>query len=186
MGESQPRVFEAEAATLSGARVENDNAGFTGSGYVDFTHASGDFVEWAFDASPEGTYRLDFRYANGSAADRPLELRVNGTVVRPRLPFPPTGNWRTWAITGVDATLSAGRNTVRLSAVGSGGGNLDSLTVRLLSPPDARTFEAEDALVGGADVHSAHSGFTGSGYVDFAHASGDFVEWTVPAGAAPA
>src|ERR671920_11422 len=100
MSEGQPRVFQAESAALSGVRVENDNAGFTGTGYVDFTHAAGDSVEWAVDAPAGGTYRLDFRYANGSAADRPLELRVNGAVVRPRLSFPPTGSWRTWAAAG--------------------------------------------------------------------------------------
>src|SRR3712207_6549235 len=124
MSESQPRVFQAETATLSGVRVENDNAGFTGTGYVDFAHASGDFVEWAFDAPAAGTHRLDFRYANGSAADRPLELRVNGAVVRPRMPFPPTGSRRTWLSAGIDVALGAGRNTVRLTAVGSGGPNL--------------------------------------------------------------
>ena len=41
MSESDPRVFQAESATRSGVSVENDNAGFTGTGYVDFTRAAG-------------------------------------------------------------------------------------------------------------------------------------------------
>ena len=189
MGEAQPQVLQAESANLFGARVENDHPGFTGTGYVDFAHASGDWVEWAVNvaAGAGGPRRLGFRYANGSAADRPLELRVNGTVVRPSLSFPPTGTWRTWQTVSLDVTLNAGANSVRLTTVGSGGGNLDSLTVAALAAsPAARRFEAEAANVSGAAVESTHAGFTGTGYVDFAHASGDFVEWTVPVAAGSA
>src|SRR5687767_14945317 len=139
MSESQPQVLQAESANLFGARVENDNSGFTGTGYVDFAHASGDWVEWAVNvaAGAGGPHRLEFRYANGSAADRPMALRVNGTVVRPSLSFPPTGTWRTWQTVSLDVTLNAGANSVRLTTVGSGGGNLDSLTVTALAASPA-------------------------------------------------
>ena len=179
MSENQAQVLQAEAAARNGAKVEDDNPGFTGGGYVDFSHSVGDWIEWPVDGGGGGSHRLTFRYANGSAGDRPLELRINGAVVRPRMSFPPTGSWREWATVFLDVPLSAGQNRVRLTTAGDNGGNIDSLTVQPLSPSQARTFEAEAATISGAGVRSTHSGFTGTGYVDFAHASGDFVQWTV-------
>ncbi|MBL7260018.1 TIM-barrel domain-containing protein [Paractinoplanes lichenicola] len=40
--------------------------------------------------------------------------------------------------------------------------------------------EAEDAARSGPTLGSQHAGYTGSGYVDYANPSGDYVEWTVP------
>ncbi|MBC8082357.1 MAG: T9SS type A sorting domain-containing protein, partial [Hymenobacter sp.] len=69
------------------------------------------------------------RYANGSAANRPLRLEVNGAVVNAGLAFAPTGAWATWATASAPATLNAGPNKVRLTATGSNGPNVDYLTV---------------------------------------------------------
>ncbi|HEX8903758.1 MAG TPA: carbohydrate-binding protein, partial [Longimicrobiaceae bacterium] len=71
----------------------------------------------------------DFRYANGSTADRPLELRVNGAVALPRLSFAPTGKWSAWGTATAMVTLAAGANRIRLTSVGSNGPNLDAVTV---------------------------------------------------------
>jgi hypothetical protein len=43
------------------------------------------------------------------------------------------------------------------------------------------TLEAEQALLNGAVVASAQTGYTGTGYADYINASGDFIEWTVNA-----
>jgi len=45
--------------------------------------------------------------------------------------------------------------------------------------PSQKIYEAEDAQVVGAPVESQHSGYTGSGYVDFKRKSGEYVQWTV-------
>src|SRR4029453_16636220 len=89
-------TYQAESATLSGPLALSNHTGYTGSGFADYQHASGDYVEFMADVPSRGTYALDFRYANGSTADRPLELRVDGQVVEERLSFSPTGSWRAW------------------------------------------------------------------------------------------
>jgi hypothetical protein len=119
--------LEAEDATLVGARVARDHSGFTGTGFADFTNASGDSVEWAFNFAA-GTYSLVLRYANGGATNRPLRLTVNGRV-RDVLDFPPTGGWSRWQEVGLTVDLVQGLNRVKLEAIGSSGGNIDSLTV---------------------------------------------------------
>ena len=121
--------LEAENAAVVGAQVGDGNAGYTGTGYVDFVHSTGDSIEWTVNADA-GTHTLTIRYANGSSSDRPLELRVNGAVVVPRLSFGPTGGWSTWRTVTVQVTLAAGQNRIRLSSVGSNGANIDSLNVR--------------------------------------------------------
>jgi uncharacterized delta-60 repeat protein len=127
---SGPVVLEAETATVVGARVSASNRGYTGTGFVDYGAASGEYVEWAFDnAAGAGQRTLTFRYANGSSTDRPLELRINGAVVQSRLSFPPTGGWESWRTVTVTVQLAAGTNRIRLTSVGSSGGNLDSLTI---------------------------------------------------------
>ena len=54
---------------------------------------------------------------------------MNGGVVQGRLPFPSTGSWRTWRTVSATVPFTAAANVVRLTAVGSGGPNLDSLTL---------------------------------------------------------
>ena len=50
----------------------------------------------------------------------------------------------------------------------------------LVVPPAFKEiWEAEEALLQGAVVTTAHAGFTGAGFVDYLRPSGDFVEWTV-------
>jgi hypothetical protein len=178
-------TYQAEAATLSGPLALSDVAGFTGSGFADYRHARGDYVEFAIDAGAAGDYALDFRYANGSASDRPLELRVDGRVVDPQMSFAPTGSWRTWKTVGRSLALGAGAHTVRLTSVGSNGPNLDALAVtRRPAAPGPATLQAEAATLTGATVSRARPGFTGTGYADYQNASGDSVEFSYDAPAA--
>ena len=60
------KLYQAEDAAIVGAEVHRASAGYTGSGYVDYVHTSGDFIEWNIAADTGGTYRLGFRYALGS------------------------------------------------------------------------------------------------------------------------
>ena len=112
---------------MDGPDIKSTNPGYTGTGYADYQNASGDYIEWTVTMASGGDYDISFRYALGSS-DRPLEIQVNGDVVDPSLSFPNTGGWSTWGMTApLSVTLNAGSNTVRATAIGSSGGNLDHL-----------------------------------------------------------
>lgn len=121
--------YEAEAGTISQGAVANNHSGYTGTGFVDFTNVTGSYVQFTLSGSGAGAATLTFRFANGTGTDRPMSLSVNGTPVS-TLSFPGTGSWTTWKTVSAPAALSAGTNTVRVTATTAGGGpNLDSLTV---------------------------------------------------------
>ncbi|SEG68503.1 Tat (twin-arginine translocation) pathway signal sequence [Actinacidiphila yanglinensis] len=122
------QVLQAESATLSGVVVGTDNAGYTGSGFADYQHASGDFVEWTVQAPAAGTYTLQFRYANADFTPRPLAVTVNGGAAHD-VAFPSTGWWTSWSVTGLTVTLAKGANTVRATDTGASGPNIDWLGV---------------------------------------------------------
>ncbi|WP_037569904.1 carbohydrate-binding protein [Phaeacidiphilus oryzae] len=149
------QLYQAEDARLSGAVVGTGEAGYTGSGYADYQHDSGDYVEWTVEAPAAGTYTLQFRYANASFTDRPLAVSVNGGEAR-TLSFPSTGWWTTWSVVGLTAELTAGANTVRATATGAGGGNIDWLGVTRGSVPTGMVQQASFA--------PAELGLTGPAY----------------------
>ena len=127
--------YEAEDAVLSGPQVSSSQSGYSGTGFADYVNDSNDYIEWTVSAASAGSAELVFGYAL-SSGDRPLEIRVNGAVVEASLSFPATGDWSLWGeTTPVSVSLLAGPNTVRATAIGSSGGNLDYLEV---------SMEAED------------------------------------------
>ncbi|WP_245798333.1 carbohydrate-binding protein [Cnuella takakiae] len=119
-------TLEAEKAVFSGAAFASNQAGFTGTGFVDYASASGAYIEWTVNAVA-GPYLLKFRYANGATTNRPLKLQVNGVTIATSHAFPPTGSWATWKLSLAAVNLIAGSNKIRLTTIGSNGGNLDNL-----------------------------------------------------------
>jgi hypothetical protein len=126
-------VYQAENATLSGAIAAHDNPGYTGTGYADYQNASGDYVQWSVKVAGAGDYVLAFRYANGDTANRPLAITVNGAAAG-TLPFAPTGGWSNWDFQTVTVALPAGSSTVRATATGASGGNVDYLDITQGTP----------------------------------------------------
>ncbi|MCC5574174.1 carbohydrate-binding protein [Microtetraspora sp. AC03309] len=123
-------VYQAEDATLSQASAATNHTGYTGSGFVDYVNATGGYVQWSVSAAAAGSATLTFRYANGTTANRPMDIAVNGTTVSTGTAFNGTGDWDTWADTSVTVALNAGSNTIRATATSTGGGpNVDKLTV---------------------------------------------------------
>ncbi|GLX00135.1 glycosyl hydrolase family 8 [Microtetraspora sp. NBRC 16547] len=123
-------VYQAEDATLSQASVATNHTGYTGTGFVDYVNTTGSYVQWSVSAAAAGSATLTFRYANGTTADRPMDIAVNGTTVSSGKAFNATGNWDTWADTSVTVNLNAGANTIRATATTAGGGpNVDKLTM---------------------------------------------------------
>ncbi|WP_185230378.1 serine hydrolase [Teredinibacter franksiae] len=123
-------TLEAENATVSGAAVENQHSGYSGSGYVNTTNSSGNWIEFDVNTIPySGIYRVEIRYANGSTSNRPLDIAINGTVESTADNFG-TGAWATWSTTNVNIPLEAGDNKLRLIGTGSSGAaNIDRIVV---------------------------------------------------------
>ncbi|MFJ6656426.1 cellulase family glycosylhydrolase [Streptomyces sp. NPDC091377] len=134
------RIHEAERATVTRGVVESNHAGFTGSGFVNYDNVSGSSVEWTVDATTAGSTTVALRFANGTSADRPMDLRVNGTLVASGKSFHPTGAWTNWSSTSVTASLRAGTNTIRATATTANGGpNVDHLTTGGQGPTPVAT-----------------------------------------------
>jgi hypothetical protein len=122
--------YQAEDAMISQGVVEANHLGYTGTGFVNYDNVIGSYVQWTVTADQAGPAGLTLRYANGTTANRPMDITVNGALVADELAFGPTADWDTWQTTTVTATLAAGANTVRASATTTGGGpNVDRLTV---------------------------------------------------------
>ncbi|MFI7149251.1 carbohydrate-binding protein [Nonomuraea sp. NPDC050022] len=122
--------LEAENATISQGVVESNHAGYSGTGFVNSDNVAGAYTQWGFQQGTAGPATLTIRYANGTSANRPMDVTVNGTVVASGLSFAGTGAWTTWASKTVNATLVAGANTVRLTATTANGcPNLDYLDI---------------------------------------------------------
>jgi pectate lyase len=122
-------VFQAEEATIYLGIVENEHAGYTGSGYVNGDNMAGSYVEWKVSMADSGQQVLTFYFANGSTDDRPMEIRINGEVINPGLSFPGSGDWTNWqASAELNVVLNKGVNLIKATATtASGGPNLDRI-----------------------------------------------------------
>lgn len=108
--------------------VDNDNSGFTGSGFANTDNASGKGINYSINASG-GSATLEVRYANG-ASDRPARVVVNGNTAVSSLSMPGTGSWTSWNTVSVSVHLSAGVNSLRIEALDAGGlANIDYIVV---------------------------------------------------------
>jgi hypothetical protein len=127
---------EAEDALFSGrAAAAYDHTGHTGSAFAAGFEATGSGVTQDVSQVPStGSYRLSVRYSNAAGSTGTLSTRVNGAA-GPRLSFPATSSWETWATTSATVNLSAGTDTLDLleNAGDTGKVNLDSIAVTPVS-----------------------------------------------------
>ncbi|TCR17779.1 PQQ-dependent sugar dehydrogenase [Streptomyces sp. BK205] len=122
--------YQAEDATVVQGTVATNHTGYTGTGFVDYTNVKGSYVEFTVGAASAGTTAVTFRYANGTATDRPMDIAVDGTVVASAVSFPATADWNTWATKTIDVPLTAGSAKIRATATSAAGGpNLDRVRV---------------------------------------------------------
>jgi hypothetical protein len=123
-----PIALQAENATVFRAAVASNHSGYSGSGFVDYDRAAGSYAQFANSSSIAGSMYLGFRYANGTAANRPMDITVNGVLVAHNLAFGSTTSWDVWQNTALTVPVSAGPITIRATATTAAGGpNLDSL-----------------------------------------------------------
>ncbi|MBN1312752.1 MAG: family 43 glycosylhydrolase [Anaerolineae bacterium] len=187
--------YQAEDANIGGGvSVDNNHTGYNGTGFVNFP-TTGGYVEYQnVEGGVGGSATLRFRYALGITTTRTGQLTVNGA--NQNITFSPTGAWNSWAILEVTVNLNAGTtNTIRLQSTGQDLANQDQLevventmpttipsttvsptTVPPTSVPGG-AYQAESATLGGdVSVDSNHSGYYGTGFVNFP-ASGGYVEY---------
>jgi alpha-galactosidase len=120
--------YEAEAATISQGTVDSNHDGYSGAGFVNYANVTGSYVEWTVNAAQTGPATLTFRYANGTAVNRPMDIAVGGTVAVAGQAFGSTGTWPNWQTSTATVTLQAGANTIRATATTANGGpNVDYL-----------------------------------------------------------
>ncbi|MET0132854.1 MAG: PQQ-dependent sugar dehydrogenase, partial [Kibdelosporangium sp.] len=121
---------EAEDATISQGVVESNHAGFTGRGFVNYDNLAGSYVQWTVPNPTAGPADLTIRFANGTTANRALDITVNGTLVADNRAFNGTGAWTTWQNSTLRTDLPAGNVTIRATAATADGGpNVDKLVV---------------------------------------------------------
>jgi alpha-L-fucosidase len=127
---TNPVDYQAENATISQGTVATNHLNYTGTGFVDYTNVAGSYVEFTVTAAAAGPVPVVVRFANGTTTNRPMDVIVNGSTVVAGQAFNPTANWDTWATVTVTVSLTAGTNTIRLTATTANGGpNLDKITV---------------------------------------------------------
>ncbi|WP_214316777.1 CBM35 domain-containing protein [Nonomuraea sediminis] len=171
--------YEAENATIVQGVVESNHTGFSGTGFVNSTNTTGVYTEWTINAPVAGTAQIAIRYANGTTSARTADVSVNGTVVSANRSFGTTANWDTWATSTLTATLNAGDNKIRVTATNAGGNaNLDYLEATTADAP-ATEYQAEAATLNQAMVATNHTGYTGTGFVDYVNTVGGYIEWQV-------
>ncbi|WP_010680972.1 SGNH/GDSL hydrolase family protein [Acetivibrio cellulolyticus] len=129
-------TYEAEQATITNGVLETTNTGYSGSGYVNYNNEVGSYVEWNVNAPTSGSYKLVFRYSNGTTVSRPMSIAVNGNIVKSSMDFGTTTNWTTWSETYIVASLNQGQNFIRATGTTANGGpNVDYLKIYQTSEP---------------------------------------------------
>jgi polygalacturonase len=176
-----PNRFEAESGTCAGT-IDSNHAGFSGTGFCNTDNAVGSTLSLPVTVASAGAYKLTVHFANGTTADRPMSIAVNGSTVAANQSFPVTANWDTWADATVTANLSAGSNTVLFTSTTAGGGpNIDYVDV---NPTVALTrVEAESGTCDGT-IDSDHAGFSGTGFCNTTNAVGSTETLTLNAASA--
>jgi hypothetical protein len=130
-------VYGLIATVVGPKNFLTSSSGNSGSGFVDYQNYNNDYIEWNVTANNAGQANLVFGYALKSG-NRPLQITVNGLVVSESFSFPGTGGWGSWGeTTALAVTLNAGVNTIRATAIGSSGGNLDYLDVTTVASASA-------------------------------------------------
>lgn len=115
--------------------VDNNNAGFTGTGFANANNVANSGVNWRITTPAAGSYTLSWRYSNGGGADRPSRLLVNSSTAVASISFPATADWTTWTTASVNVSLPAGTVNLRLEAVNATGpANIDNITITGSNP----------------------------------------------------
>lgn len=141
--------FQAEDGVIENAIKESTNAGFAGTGYINFGTGVSTVTVPVY-ASAKGEYKLTMTYANGSTAARSLSIKSESGDAQ-EIEFATTANWTTYVTKDVSVTLPLGANTITFATVsGNDGPNLDQLelTAVNVTPPDSGITRIANEIAG--------------------------------------
>ncbi|WP_353981913.1 carbohydrate-binding protein [Salinicola endophyticus] len=165
--------YEAESATLEGGAVvvpsTVSDRDASGEGYVDFVGSSDQTLSWQVEVARSGVYEIGFRYSlTTGKADRPLAMEVNGSDY-PAVNFPAkSATVSDWVYQTVQVTLTAGSNTIAVTAPKANGPDIDLLRV-----PDEPLSVAADGKISAVSADPAFfSDRLAFNYLEENHATG--------------
>lgn len=123
-------VFQAESGPIENAVYESTNAGFAGTGYVNFGAGAISYVNIPVYADAKGEYKMVMSYANGSTASRSLSIKslADGADAAQEIAFESTGDWKKYPSVETTINLSKGASYIQFATVGGNDGpNLDQI-----------------------------------------------------------
>jgi len=149
-----PGAMEGESFCSAIGIKESTNSGFIGEGYVNFENISGSTGTWNMYSEKSQTVSIGIRYANGGSIARGMSVTVNGSV-QANFTGNTTGSWTTWKTEYINLDLSAGVNTILLTALTSDGG------------PNVDLFVLPDkSLIAGSCEKDCNGEFSGVAFTD--------------------
>ena len=170
--------YEAENTTINHS-TNYSNISASNGKYIGSMDFSDSYVQYTVNAATAGTYKMDIRYANGTAASSTHNLSINGGAAG-AVTYPVTGGWLSSGNSGtvtVSVNLNAGSNTIRLSKGATGYAELDYVQLAKPAPFNLRV-EAEKATVNHSVIstgdYASNNWFVGN--IDY---SDSYVEYNV-------
>jgi hypothetical protein len=143
--------YAADAELSGGAKVEDNNKGYTGKGYVSGYYDSGTAcTTFNLEVPLCGEYFISLRYAAGAAGnwntDRTVGLSVNGESTV-NVPFKSiSATWDIWSENIQKVSLKAGTNTIAYKCI-TDNDNSDCINIDKLSVWAFCTKPTIDAII---------------------------------------
>jgi len=135
-------LIQAETAdTIKTGTIDNNDQGFTGTGFVNLDNIMGTYVVWMVNIPSAGLYNITVRYANGSS-DRTMNIYVNSILQKSNFNFVSTGSWSVWQSTVFQLTFLKGVNHLKFA--GSNPNSGPSLDYIMISSNDSPPVNQAD------------------------------------------
>ena len=120
--------YEAENGVFNKTVLESTHEGFSGKGYANLDNEVGSSLTLSVVTADEGDKDVKIVFANGSTANRPVSVAVNGKVQVESVDFESTGAWESWDSSTVTLKLPAGASTITIASLTKDGGpNIDRI-----------------------------------------------------------
>lgn len=120
--------YEAENGVFNKTVLESTHEGFSGKGYANLDNEVGSSLTLSVVAADEGDKDVKIVFANGSTANRPVSVAVNGKVQVESVDFESTGAWESWDSSVVTLRLPAGASAITIASLTKDGGpNIDRI-----------------------------------------------------------
>ena len=120
--------YEAENGVFNKTVLESTHEGFSGKGYANLDNEVGSSLTLSVVAADEGDKDVKIVFANGSTANRPVSVAVNGKVQVESVDFESTGAWESWDSSVVTLKLPAGASAITIASLTKDGGpNIDRI-----------------------------------------------------------